>query len=91
MLKNARRVLSHAKSINDRGRFIRHEFRIILAQDTGGAIKGPGRIDWYKGIGQEAKERAQYMSHYGKVWILMPKKKQETLEIKSAKFDDFIE
>jgi len=60
--------------INSKGKLIRHEYRILMAQDTGGAIKGAGKIDFYTGIGPDALNKARYMSHYGKVWILMPKK-----------------
>ena len=59
--------------INEKGRLINHEYRILLAQDTGGAIKGAGRIDYYTGIGKQAEMKARYYSHYGRVWILMPK------------------
>jgi membrane-bound lytic murein transglycosylase A len=59
--------------INSKGRLLRHEYRILMAQDTGGAIKGAGKIDYYTGIGETALAKARYMSHYGRVWLLMPK------------------
>ncbi len=61
--------------INKKGKLLHHEYKILLAQDTGGAIKGPGRVDFYTGIGVKALHKARYLSHYGKVWILMPKEK----------------
>lgn len=60
--------------LDDRGRFLHHEYRILLAQDTGGAIKGPGHIDYYMGVGEQAAQRAKLHSHYGRVWLLLPKK-----------------
>lgn len=59
--------------INKKGRLLYHEYKIVLAQDTGGAIKGAGHLDFYTGIGTDAKHKARYLSHYGRVWILMPK------------------
>ncbi len=61
--------------IDAKGKLLRHEYRILMAQDTGGAIKGAGKIDYYTGIGDVAYKKARYMSHYGRVWLLMPKKK----------------
>jgi membrane-bound lytic murein transglycosylase A len=51
-----------------------HEFRILLPQDVGGAVKGAGHLDLYEGIGAQAKRRAGNRSHYGMVWMLLPKK-----------------
>jgi membrane-bound lytic murein transglycosylase A len=59
--------------IDEKGRLLHHEYKIVLAQDTGGAIKGAGHLDFYTGIGTAAQHKARYMSHYGRVWILMPK------------------
>ncbi|MCH2083151.1 MAG: MltA domain-containing protein [Saprospiraceae bacterium] len=57
-------------------RVLRHDFHILLAQDVGGAIKGPGHIDWYQGVGQKAQQKAEKIHHYGQLWILMPKRKE---------------
>ena len=53
-------------------RIIAHDYRILLAQDVGGAIKGTGRLDLYMGIGQEGRRRAEKMSHFGQLWLLLP-------------------
>ena len=53
---------------------IGHELKILLAQDVGGAIKGAGHIDLYMGDGTDAREEASQYYHYGKLWLLMPKK-----------------
>lgn len=63
-------MLALVPIIDERGRFQHHEFQFLFAQDTGGAIKGTGRIDWYMGAGEEAYRKARYVSHYGKVWVL---------------------
>lgn len=54
-------------------RIDRHEYRILLAQDIGGAIKGSGRVDIFTGIGEEARRIADDLHHYGRLWLLMPK------------------
>ncbi len=55
-----------------RGNFTHHEYRVLLAQDTGGAINGPGHVDVYTGIGRKAKKEAGYTHHYGNMWLLLP-------------------
>lgn len=47
--------------------------RLFIAQDTGGAIRGPVRGDVFWGPGEEAAERAGRMKHKGRLWILLPK------------------
>jgi membrane-bound lytic murein transglycosylase A len=47
--------------------------RLMMAQDTGGAIKGGVRADFYWGVGQEAGKQAGAMKQKGKVWVLLPK------------------
>ncbi|HMN89916.1 MAG TPA: MltA domain-containing protein [Saprospiraceae bacterium] len=54
-------------------RRLRHEYRVLLAQDVGGAIRGPGHIDVYMGIGESAQRKASYLKHYGRLWLLLPK------------------
>lgn len=47
--------------------------RLMLAQDTGGAIKSPVRADFFWGFGPEAREKAGRMKQRGKMWVLLPK------------------
>jgi membrane-bound lytic murein transglycosylase A len=47
--------------------------RLMLAQDTGGAIKGGVRADFYWGAGDVAGQRAGAMKQSGKIWVLLPK------------------
>ncbi len=46
--------------------------RLMMAQDTGGAIRGPVRGDVFWGHGEEAYERAGSMKSPGRYWILLP-------------------
>jgi membrane-bound lytic murein transglycosylase A len=48
--------------------------RLLIAQDTGGAIKGPVRGDVFFGAGPTAAGLAGRMKHKGRYWILLPKK-----------------
>lgn len=46
--------------------------RLMLAQDTGGAIRGPVRADFYWGSGPEAGSLAGRMKQQGRMWVLLP-------------------
>jgi membrane-bound lytic murein transglycosylase A len=48
--------------------------RFVLNQDTGGAIRGPGRVDLFWGQGAEAELAAGYMQQEGKLYFLLRKK-----------------
>lgn len=47
--------------------------RLMLAQDTGGAIRGPVRADFYWGSGGEAGALAGRMRQRGRMWTLLPR------------------
>jgi membrane-bound lytic murein transglycosylase A len=47
--------------------------RLMIAQDTGGAIVGPARADLYFGAGDEAASVSGRLRHYGKFVMLVPK------------------
>jgi len=47
--------------------------RLVLAQDTGGAIKGAVRADFFWGFGAEAGAQAGRMRQRGEMWALLPK------------------
>lgn len=47
--------------------------RLVVAQDTGGAIRGPIRGDLYWGTGPEAGLRAGRINHDVRFWVLLPK------------------
>lgn len=48
---------------------------LLIAQDTGGAIKGIVRGDIYLGSGQDAAFVAGHMKNPGQYWILLPRRK----------------
>ena len=47
--------------------------RLMMAQDTGGAIKGAVRADFFYGFGNDAANQAGLMKQRGAVWVLLPK------------------
>lgn len=47
--------------------------RLVVAQDTGGAIAGGVRADFYWGFGDAAGAQAGRMRQAGRMWLLMPK------------------
>ncbi|MDO5638904.1 MAG: murein transglycosylase A [Neisseria sp.] len=46
--------------------------RLIMAQDTGSAIKGAVRVDYFWGYGDDAGNVAGKQKHTGYVWQLLP-------------------
>lgn len=46
--------------------------RLLMAQDTGGAIKGVVRVDFFWGFGKAAGDMAGKMKQSGRVWVLWP-------------------
>ncbi len=53
--------------------------RLMVAQDTGGAIKGPVRGDVFWGFGADAAERAGKMRSQGRYFLLLPRATAERL------------
>lgn len=47
--------------------------RLMLAQDTGGAIRGNVRADFFWGFGDEAGKQAGSMKQKGRMWVLLPR------------------
>jgi len=47
--------------------------RLVIAQDTGGAIKGPLRADLFWGHGEEAERNAGIMKEQGTMVVLLPR------------------
>jgi membrane-bound lytic murein transglycosylase A len=46
--------------------------RLVVAQDTGGAINGPVRADLFFGFGSDAGAQAGVMKYDGEMWLLWP-------------------
>ncbi|MDX8405609.1 MAG: MltA domain-containing protein [Mariprofundus sp.] len=54
--------------------------RLMLAQDTGGAIKGTIRGDFFWGFGPDAGKQAGSMKQKGRMWVLFPKGMQPVMK-----------
>ncbi|SDE03590.1 membrane-bound lytic murein transglycosylase A [Massilia sp. PDC64] len=50
--------------------------RLVMAQDTGGAIKGAVRADFFFGFGGQAADNAGRMKQRGQIWALLPRAAQ---------------
>jgi membrane-bound lytic murein transglycosylase A len=59
--------------------------RLVVAQDTGGAIKGPVRGDLYWGSGRAAGDRAGEMEARGRYFLLLPRAAAERLAAEAAR------
>jgi membrane-bound lytic murein transglycosylase A len=46
--------------------------RLVMAQDTGGAIRGVVRADYFWGFGPQAGREAGRMLQDGRMWLLWP-------------------
>jgi membrane-bound lytic murein transglycosylase A len=47
--------------------------RLTFAQDTGGAIRGPVRADFFWGAGEAAERAAGRMKERFRMWVLLPR------------------
>ena len=50
--------------------------RLMLAQDTGGAIRGAVRADFFWGLGAASGNQAGQMKQPGEMWVLLPNEKK---------------
>lgn len=55
--------------------------RLVVAQDTGAAIKGPVRGDFFWGSGDAALEFAGRMKHKGRYYLLLPRRLADRLAV----------
>jgi len=54
-------------------------YQLVFAQDTGGAIRGAVRADYFWGFGSKAGRLARGTNHRGQMWLLMPKEEVAAL------------
>jgi len=66
-------LLAKVPIINKYNQIDRYDYRVLIAQDVGGVIRGPGRVDLYTGVGNKGRRKASALHHYGKLWLLSPK------------------
>jgi membrane-bound lytic murein transglycosylase A len=61
--------------------------RLMVAQDTGSAIRGPVRGDVFWGCGDDAERIAGRMKHTGRYFLLLPKSLAVRIEEIGNKLD----
>ncbi len=66
-------LLAELPDLDAAGRLKGYIYRIIFAQDRGGAILTTKRIDLYCGVGQKGLQEARKINRYGRLWLLLPK------------------
>jgi membrane-bound lytic murein transglycosylase A len=59
--------------------------RLVLAQDTGSAIKGNVRADFFWGFGDAAGDKAGAMKQAGRMWLLWPRDETGTGKVKETR------
>ena len=63
-------LLAEVPILNSKGQKLGAEWKILLPQDRGIAIKGPGRMDIYTGKGESARLAANSLTGFGQAFLL---------------------
>lgn len=66
-------IFAELPNLDATGKLIGYTYRIVLAQDRGGAIKSAKKVDLYAGVGQDALASARKINEYGRFWVMLPK------------------
>ncbi len=66
-------LLAAVPRINHLGQRIGSDWRLLFAQDRGNAIKGPGRVDMYTGMGQHAEAATYQVTGLHQTYMLISK------------------
>ncbi|TNE50492.1 MAG: murein transglycosylase [Deltaproteobacteria bacterium] len=57
---------------------------LVLNQDTGGAIRGPGRVDLFTGRGAYSEQVAGHLQAHGSLYFLLKKKQKPAPRLRKA-------
>lgn len=68
-------IFAELPVLSPTGKLLGYTYRVMMAQDRGGAIKTTKRIDVYSGIGREGLEAARKINQFGRFWVMLPKKR----------------
>jgi membrane-bound lytic murein transglycosylase A len=68
-------LLAELPNIDANGKLQGYTYRIIFAQDRGGAILTTKRMDLYSGVGQAGLQEARKINRYGRLWVMLPKER----------------
>lgn len=68
-------LLAELPDLDAAGNLKGYKYRVIFAQDRGGAIQTTRRMDLYCGVGQKGLDEARKINRFGRLWLLLPKSK----------------
>lgn len=68
-------LLAELPDIDASGKQKGYTYRIIFAQDRGGAILTTKRMDLYCGIGKKGLQEARKINRFGRLWLMLPKER----------------
>jgi membrane-bound lytic murein transglycosylase A len=68
-------LLAELPDLDAAGNLKGYKYRIIFAQDRGGAILTTKRMDLYCGVGQQGLTEARKINRFGRLWLMLPKSK----------------
>jgi len=66
-------LLAELPDLDPAGHLKGYTYRIIFAQDRGGAILTTKRLDLYAGIGKNGLQEAHKINGHGRLWVMLPK------------------
>lgn len=66
-------LLAELPDLDASGKLKGYTYRILFAQDRGGAILTTKRMDLYCGVGQKGLQEARKINGLGRLWVLLPK------------------
>lgn len=66
-------LLAELPDMDAAGNLKGYTYRILFAQDRGGAILTTKRLDLYSGVGQKGLQEARKINGFGRLWVLLPK------------------
>lgn len=67
-------LLAELPDLDAAGHLKGYTYRILFAQDRGGAILTTKRMDLYCGIGQKGLQEARKINSFGRLWVMLPKR-----------------
>lgn len=67
-------LLAELPDLDASGHLKGYTYRILFAQDRGGAILTTKRMDLYCGIGQKGLQEARKINGHGRLWVMLPKR-----------------
>ncbi|MBP6825495.1 MAG: MltA domain-containing protein [Saprospiraceae bacterium] len=68
-------LLAELPDIDASGKLKGYTYRIIFAQDRGGAILTTKRMDLYCGTGKKGLQEARKINRFGRLWLMLPKER----------------